>query len=288
MRESMFYHAEGDHLRCELCPRQCIMAEGKSGFCRGRKALAGKLYAINYGETVSLALDPIAKKPLYHFHPHSEILSLGPNSCNLSCSFCQNWEISQQECPTRFLGIAELGSIVLAQPQHQVAFTYSEPTMWYEYIHDFALAFPEIEIVLVTNAYLNSEPWDKLLPHIKAMNIDLKSMRDEFYAQQCGARLDPVLKNIKAAYNAGVHLELTNLLIPGLNDSQKEILELAEFIDSIDDTIPLHISAYHPCHRLTKPATTTGQIETACDLAARKLKHVYAGNVYLPKYGRKP
>lgn len=287
MREAMFYHAEGEHLRCELCPRQCLIFEGKSGFCRGRKAMGGKLYAINYGETVSLALDPIEKKPLYHFHPHSEILSLGPNSCNLSCSFCQNWEISQQDCPTRYIGIEELERLVLAQTYPQVAFTYSEPTMWYEYIHDFAIAYPEIDIVLVTNGFLNPGPWDQLLPYIKAMNIDLKSMQEEFYVQQCGAHLAPVLRNIKAAYDAGVLMELTNLLIPGLNDHEKELLELAEFIASIDDSIPLHISAYRPCYRLNKPATTTGQIETACNLAAKRLKYVYAGNVYLPKYGRK-
>ncbi len=287
MREAMFYCAEGENLRCNLCPRACLIQEGKTGYCRARKAIQGKLYAINYGETVSLALDPIEKKPLYQFHPHTMILSLGPNSCNLACSFCQNWEISQKECPTRYLSIEELGRLVMEQELPQVAFTYSEPTMWYEYIHDFALAYPDIDIVLVTNGFLNPKPWDMLLPWISAMNIDLKSMRNEFYQKQCNASLAPVLRNIRAAHAAGVHVELTNLLIPGLNDSEQELRELADFIADIDAFIPLHISAYRPCYKLNQPATTAKQIEMACDIASPRLRNVYAGNVYLPKYGRK-
>ncbi|MDY0151321.1 MAG: AmmeMemoRadiSam system radical SAM enzyme [Candidatus Cloacimonas sp.] len=297
MREAMYCHAEAfaakdvrqaEHLiRCDLCPRACLLANGQIGFCKGRKVINGVLYAINYAQCVAIAMDPIEKKPLYHYNPGTQIVSLGPNDCNLDCSFCQNWQISQHESPTETIGIEELEAIVRANNPPQVAFTYSEPTMWYEYIYDLAAFAPDIQIVLVTNGYLNEKPWKQMMSLVKAVNIDLKAFTDEFYQTQCSGHLEPVKRNIRIAFEAGVLVEITTLLIPGLNDKKTEIDALAAFIAKIDAEIPLHISAYHPCNRLQIQATTDKEVLAACDIAAHHLQHVYAGNVYLPKYSQK-
>lgn len=287
MREAMYQMAEKAGIRCSLCPRMCLLHEGESGFCMGRKVIQGRLIATNYARVAAMALDPIEKKPLYHYHPGSQILSLGPNSCNLNCSFCQNWEISRAEVNTEELTLDKLYSLVHRQQTKQVAFTYTEPLMWYEYIWDFVQQYPEIEVVLVTNGYLNQEPWEKLLPHIAAMNIDLKSIREEFYKAQCGGNVQNVTTNIQLAHKAGVHIELTCLLIPGLNDNPEEINALAAYIASIDKDIPLHISAYHPAFRMHLPATTAAQVRAACDIASVSLSHVYAGNVFISEYSRR-
>jgi pyruvate formate lyase activating enzyme len=263
------------------------LSEGKKGVCRSREVINGSLIANAYGKTTSLALDPIEKKPLYHFHPGTMIVSLGPNSCNLTCKFCQNWEISQQEYPTRYLAIEDLIEIVRQQRDQQVAFTYSEPLMWYEYILDFSTKAPDIDIVLVTNAYINKEPWQNILKVVKAVNIDIKSYRDKFYQEICGGKLDIVLANIIIAKEMGVHLELTNLLIPGYNNSEEELNDLAEFIASVDKNIPLHISAYRPCYKMTVRPTTKEEVESACEIASKYLNYVYAGNVHSSRFSRR-
>jgi pyruvate formate lyase activating enzyme len=287
MREAMYYVREGNKIRCQLCPRECVLSEGKKGFCRSREVINGSLIATAYGRTTSLALDPIEKKPLYHFHPGTMIVSLGPNSCNLTCKFCQNWEISQQEYPTRYVAIEDLIEIVKQQKDQQVAFTYTEPLMWYEYILDFSAKAPEIDIVLVTNAYINKEPWRNILKVVKAVNIDIKSYRDEFYRQLCGGKLDIILDNIIIAKEMGVHIELTNLIIPGYNNSEEELNDLAKFIASVDKNIPLHISAYRPCYKMTVRPTTREEVEHACEIASQYLTYVYAGNVYSSRFSRR-
>ncbi|HOY84186.1 MAG: AmmeMemoRadiSam system radical SAM enzyme [Candidatus Cloacimonetes bacterium] len=282
-RECMHYQTlEGQAVRCLLCPHHCRLEAGQRGLCRGRANIDGKLMAINYARSIGVALDPIEKKPLYHFRPGSRVISLGPNSCNLSCFFCQNSNSSQEECLTRRMSPEELRDLVQresGEEARQVAFTYTEPLTWYEYIYDFAQLAREVDIVLVTNAFIDPEPLDELLPYVKAMNIDLKSMRTEFYQQHCGATLEPVLRNIRSAFEAGVHLELTNLLIPGLNDSEAEIKELVEFVSGLGKEIPLHFSAYHPAFRAIIPATPENTVLQACRIASRKLDHVYAGNI---------
>ncbi len=286
MREALYYKMIEELAHCQLCPRSCIISEGNFGFCRSRKLINGKLIATAYGQTVSIAKDPIEKKPLYHYHPHSQIVSLGPNACNLNCAFCQNWEISQQDTITQAVKISQLAAYVRGMNPCQVAFTYSEPTMWYEFIWDFAVYAPDVEIVLVTNGYLNPLPWQALLPKIKAINIDLKSIRNDFYKRLCGGDAEIVKANIISAFQAGVHVELTNLLIPGENDSEAELHELAKFVASINPNIPLHISAYRPCYKMNNRATDKAEIEAACEIAAKYLKHVYAGNVLSTRYGR--
>lgn len=284
MREAIYYTTDGNQVSCTLCPRLCVLHEGQTGFCRGRQVVNGKLMAVNYAKCVSISIDPIEKKPLYHFNPGSRILSLGPNTCNLSCAFCQNWEISQEKCYTKEVSVQELLSIVQSQNPLQVAFTYTEPLMWYEYIQDFALKALSVDIVLVTNASINDVPFRAILPHLAAMNIDLKSIRGEFYTDICGGEVEIVKHNIRSAYDAGVHLEITNLLIPGLNDSPSELKDLAKFIASVDTSIPLHISAYHPSYKLSIRATRPDEVGKACDIASQYLKHVYAGNVSIPNF----
>ncbi len=268
-------------VRCRLCPADCILTPGKRGICASRFNSGGQLVTDNYGEAVTLALDPIEKKPLYHFYPGRSIVSTGPNCCNLACSFCQNWSISQEKAPTRFLAPHEL--VVRAQQERSVgvAFTYSEPIIWYEYIVDTASLLRQagLKVVLVTNGYINREPLAQLLPHVDAFNVDLKGMSERFYARVCRGKLDPVLDAIRMIAQSPAHLEITNLIIPGENDSGAEIESLVDFVASVSPEIPLHFSAYHPDYRMTNPQTPEATLLRAAEMARRKLAYVYLGNI---------
>lgn len=281
-REAMYYRNEEDTtLVCELCPKYCVLTDGALGGCRARKNLGGILMATNYALATGLSLDRIEKKPLYHYYPGSRILSLGPNSCNLQCSFCQNYQISQMHAATQEISPEFLRDVIA---QHcaealQVAFTYTEPLTWYEYILDFARENPEVRIVLVTNGYINPRPLAELLPHVSAMNIDLKAMSESFYASECRGHLEPVLENIRACVAAGVHLELTFLLIPGLNDAPSELMAMRDFIAELNPELPLHVSAYHPDYQMIAPATKTEHIASAIKVFKESLVNVYGGNL---------
>jgi pyruvate formate lyase activating enzyme len=285
-REAMHYGKVGEStVRCLLCPHLCLLEVGERGRCRSRVNLGGTLIADNYGMSIGIALDPIEKKPLYHFRPGSRILSLGPNSCNLSCFFCQNYGSSQEKCRTHPLSVEDLAAMIRENGEpRQVAFTYTEPLTWYEYIYDFAQTAPEIGIVLVTNGFINPQPLEQLLPSITALNIDLKAIDPEFYRVHCGGNLETVKQTIRICHEAGKHLELTNLLIPGLNDSDDEIARLAGYIAEIDDSIPLHISAYHPAYLSAIPATPASAVVNACRIASKVLHFVYAGNIMSSEY----
>lgn len=282
IREAMFcISGARDSVDCSLCPQNCHIPIGERGRCRGRENIQGKLIAVNYARSIGESLDPIEKKPLYHFHPGSRIVSLGANSCNLSCFWCQNFTSSQKNCATHHLSSQDLYQIIEnnSSVYLQVAFTYTEPFTWFEYIYDFAQTYPDVDIVLVTNGFVSREALAHLLPRIKAMNIDLKSMDEQFYKEHCGGELQTVKDTIEAANTAGVHLELTNLLIPGLNDSPQDIVSLAQYIATVNPNIPLHISAYHPAFNSSIPATHPDKVEAACALASEYLAYVYAGNV---------
>lgn len=268
-------------VRCDLCPRHCVIKVGKRGACRSRYNHDGILYASNYAKAVSLSIDPIEKKPLYHYYPGAQILSTGPNSCNLRCDFCQNYSVSQVECETIDLGLNRLRQIFESEAglPKRLAVTYTEPMTWYEYIIDLAAAMPELKIVLITNGYIESEPLKQLLPLINAMNIDLKSIKDEFYQTYCGGSLSPVIDTINLAESFDVHIEVTNLLIPGMNDSRDEVTELAKAIAAINWEIPLHFSAYHPAYRCKVPATSSETVLEARKIARDYLRWVYAGNI---------
>jgi pyruvate formate lyase activating enzyme len=281
MREVEFYREEAGKLVCELCPHRCRLRENQKGVCRQRQRVGDKLVALNYAQVASLALDPIEKKPLYHFHPGSVILSVGANGCNLQCLFCQNCEISQGEVPTRRLEVDELVRIAGTQNSIGVAFTYSEPLMWYEYVLDAA---PQLRregyvVVLVTNGFIEEKPLRKLLPYVDAMNIDLKSMADEFYRRLCKASVSPVENTIKIAHDAGVHVEIAHLVVTGWNDREESILEVARWIASVDPEMPLHLSRYFPHYRYFEPPTSAEFLYKALEIARRELKFVYLGNI---------
>lgn len=281
MKEALYYEKlDGKKVRCILCPNLCIIADGDFGSCRSRKNVSGVLIAVNYGRTVSLNLDPIEKKPLYHYHPGSQILSLGANSCNLHCRFCQNYQSSQEDCPTQVLLPDALLDIMLRKDLKQVAFTYTEPFTWYEYILDCGKLLTEkgIRLVLVTNGYINPEPLNELLPYIDAMNIDLKSSRDDFYKKVCGGRLQPILDTVRTA-SGKCHVELTNLVIPGLNDSEQDISALIDLVAEINPDIPLHFSRYYPQYKCEQPVTPVETLLAAINKAKEKLNYVYAGNI---------
>jgi pyruvate formate lyase activating enzyme len=283
-KEALFWEKREDgKIQCLLCPVECVIADGKIGVCMGRKNEGGTLYAINYGRLVSLSMDPIEKKPLYHFHPGTYILSTGPNGCNLGCQNCQNWSISQEESPTEFVSPEDLVRFALRENSIGIAYTYTEPLIWYEYVLDTAKIAREKNLVnvLVTNGYIHEEPLVKILPLIDAMNIDLKSMDEDFYRKICKGKLSYILRAIELSYQHKVHIEITNLLIPTLNDPEEQIQKLVDFVAGLSDRIPLHFSRYFPSYKMNMPATPLETLNKAFLLGKRKLKYVYVGNAYI-------
>lgn len=267
---------------CRLCPIGCRLRVGQTGPCATRANLDGEMVPLHYGRIVSAAVDPIEKKPLYHFYPGASILSVAAPGCNLHCRFCQNHTISQNGAArTTAATSADLVRTALAEDSVGIAYTYSEPLVWFEFVRDTSRQTREqgLKNVLVTNGFLNPEPLAELLPWIDAANIDLKAMDPAFYRKVCKAQLPPVLAAIRQFHAAGVHLELTNLIIPGHNDSDEQLGELVDFVADLDPEIPLHFSAYHPAWQMTAPATPRATLERAYELAARKLAWVYLGNV---------
>ncbi|MEA2063390.1 MAG: AmmeMemoRadiSam system radical SAM enzyme [Gemmatimonadota bacterium] len=280
-REAMFYEpCEGQKLHCLLCPHSCKISEGKVGLCGVRRHENGRLVSLTYEKVTSFSLDPIEKKPLYHFHPGMDILSVGTVGCNFKCFFCQNWEISQAGATLHTLSVDQLVSSVDRDNNVGVAFTYNEPVIWYEYIIDCARLLKEkgFKVVLVTNGYINPEPLEELLPLIDAMNVDLKAFDNSFYERHCTGTLAPVLGTIKMAYGK-VHLEVTNLIIPTLNDSKEHIGKMVEWLSNVGVDIPLHFSRYFPHFRAKLPPSSVDSLVRAREMALKKLQYVYLGNI---------
>jgi len=274
---------DGKKVKCTLCPHSCVIPEGGKGICNIRENIDGELIAAGYGRTTSLAMDPIEKKPLFHFKPGSLILSVAPNGCNLKCRWCQNWQISQEVVPTRFIDPKLLVDIAIRENSVGIAFTYTEPLIWFEYIIDVAkVGKPKgLSMVAVTNGYINPEPLDELLNYIDAMNIDLKAMDDEVYRKLIGGRLEPVLNTVRTSAKR-ILIEVTNLLIPGVNDSDDHIKRLVDFIADVDPKIPVHFSRYFPAWKFNAPPTPVKTLLRAREIASEKLEYVYLGNVYIP------
>jgi len=282
-QKAMFYEKIGDKVHCCLCPHNCLIESGKLGKCNVRINDNGELFTENYGEITSLALDPIEKKPLNYFKPSTYILSAGTFGCNFKCDFCQNYSISQFKADSRFISKEDLVNTVLAAENSiGIAFTYNEPTIWYEYVYDCSKLLKEKDesksVVLVTNGFINEEPLKKLLPYIDAMNIDLKSFNDNFYKNICDGRLKPVLKTIETAAK-NCHVEITTLLVSGENDSAEEVEKIAKYIASIDKDIPLHLSRYFPNYKYKNPPTDIDFILKAEKIAKKYLNRVNIGNV---------
>ncbi len=282
-KEASYYQKQkSGKVQCLLCPKKCLITCGGIGFCGVRKNIDGTLYSLVYGKTTGMAVDPIEKKPLYHFHPGEFIFSLGTRGCNLGCVFCQNWRISQNlNACLEDITKEEIVEQALRRKTFGIAYTYNEPFIWYEFVRDTAALAKEngLENVLVTNGYVNLEPLEELLPLIGAMNIDLKAMDDQFYRSICKATLDPVLNTIKRAKQS-TYIELTNLIIPTLNDSDEQIEKLADWIlNNTGADTPLHLSRYFPCYELNLPLTPVETLKRAKAIAEKKLKYVYLGNV---------
>ncbi|GAB6099884.1 AmmeMemoRadiSam system radical SAM enzyme [Halanaerocella petrolearia] len=281
MKEALYYQKKEEQIECLLCPHYCKLTEGQAGRCQVRKVKEGKLRSTAYNKVSSIALDPIEKKPLYHFYPGSQILSLGTVGCNLKCKFCQNHRIAQDtEAPTRNITFEQAVSTAKRENSIGIAYTYSEPLIWYEYILDTAKLAKEegLKNVLVTNGMINPEPLKELLPYIDAINLDVKAFTDEFYREICKGKLNPVKKTAELVYQ-DVLLEITTLLVPNLNDSREEIEELVAWIADLDSSIPLHLSRYFPNYQLDKEPTSIKKMKEAKDIASQYLDYVYLGNV---------
>ncbi|MDX9703151.1 MAG: AmmeMemoRadiSam system radical SAM enzyme [Candidatus Auribacterota bacterium] len=282
MNKAQFWEpAGGMSVQCHLCPHNCIIQENRHGICKIRVNKEGILYAREYGRVVSMSIDPMEKKPLYHFYPGSDILSVGANGCNFSCEFCQNWQVSQYDQPTRYVAPEELINVALKHQSVGIAYTYTEPLIWFEYVYDCSKLANEkgLKNVLVTNGYINPKPARELLPYIDALNIDLKSIDPDFYANLCGGKIEPVKAFIKQA-SKQAHVELTNLVIPTKNDSDDQLDELCRFVASVDENIPLHFSAYFPQYKMDVPRTPVETLLKARKIAQKYLRYVYLGNVH--------
>lgn len=282
MKEALYWEKTDGVVHCLLCPHDCKIVNGVAGVCGVRRNIDGKLYSLVYGETTSVSLDPVEKKPLYHYHPGENILSLGTKGCNFKCPFCQNWAISQDlEAQTQKITSRWAVDKAKECKSFGIAYTYNEPFIWYEFVLETAkLAKKEgLENVLVTNGYVNAGPLEEMLPFIDAMNIDLKSIDDEFYRKICRGSLEPVLYTIKRSAKS-CHIELTNLIIPGLNDSDDNFKRLVDWIyDNVGAEAPLHFSRYFPCYKLDQPLTPEETLDRAYKIAKKKLNNVHLGNI---------
>lgn len=278
-----------EQVLCDVCPKFCKLREGQIGFCRARSNIGGKIVPINYGQATSLALDPIEKKPLMRFCSGTYILSYGSYGCNLRCPYCQNASISMagpDNCPHRLItpeGLTDLAVDLSKQEPRNigVAFTYNEPTVCFEFIRDTSKLLHEagLKSVVVTNGGLVRKYADELLPHVDALNIDLKGFSDEFYRYVKG-EFDTVKEFIKAAVEHKCHVELTTLAIPTKNDDPEEMEREAEWIASISPDIPLHLSRFFPRYKVDDlPPTPAETIYRLKDIAQKKLKYVYTGNL---------
>lgn len=287
--EALLYEREaGLGVRCALCAHRCQIKSGCRGVCGVRENRNGTLVSLNFGRLIAENVDPIEKKPFFHLLPGSRSFSLAAVGCNFRCSFCQNHEISQmphdQGCIAgRDRAPAEVVALALAQGCETIAYTYTEPTVFFEFAWETAGLAHErgLKNVFVTNGYMTAEALDLLAPRLDAANVDLKAFRDDFYRRQCRARLEPVLETLRKMKALGIWVEVTTLLIPGLNDGEKELTALAGFIHSLGPETPWHISRFHPMYRMQQtPPTPAASIHRAAELGrAAGLRYIYSGNL---------
>lgn len=282
MQPRFFRALPGKQLQCELCPRGCRIPEGSWGKCKVRGNRNGAGHIPYYGAITALSMDPIEKKPLYHYRPGSSILSIGFAGCNLHCPFCQNWSISQQvDAPARYLSPEMVVQTAQSEGSAQIAYTYSEPLVHGEFLLDcMTLARKQgLANVLVSNGCINPEAASAILKLTDAANIDLKCGSPETYAQTLGGDLPKVIGFITQAWKMGVHLELTTLIVPGLNDSDGEMSQCMDMIRGISPDIPWHLSAYHPDYRWKAPPTDPAHLASLARRAREVLSFVYTGNI---------
>lgn len=294
MKEALYYRKlKNKIVNCNLCPTNCVIKPNNFGNCGARKNIDGTLYSLVYAKPVSLSIDPIEKKPLYHLLPGSYALSIGTLGCNLHCLHCQNYDISQSKADQftgREVQPEELIQVAIKNNCKSVSYTYNEPTIFYEYVLETAkLARKKgIKNTMVTNGYINKEPLKEIYPLIDAANIDLKSLDEDFYKKVCGVRLKPVLEAIKEIKKIGTWIELTNLIIPGYNDKKEQIEKLVRWVkENVGTKTPLHFSAFYPTYKmLDAPRTSPETLLKAREIAKKHgLKYIYLGNIPLPDSG---
>jgi len=289
MHEAICYEKlEDSKVHCFLCSQHCHIKSGKRGKCGVRENRDGSLWSLVYGRLIAQHVDPIEKKPLYHFFPGSRSYSIATAGCNFSCLFCQNADISQgpREHKTIF-GHGVPPEVIVEEAKQSncksISYTYTEPTIFMEYALDTSRLAHEQDIknVFVSNGFMTEQSLQLIAPYLDAANVDLKAFADDFYKKQCGARLDPVLKTLERMKNAGIWLEVTTLLIPGLNDDESELRQLTRFLVELDHDIPWHVSRFHPTYRLTdRPSTPVSTLHMAREIGLEAgLRYVYTGNV---------
>jgi pyruvate formate lyase activating enzyme len=275
------------YIECRLCPHYCKIAAGRSGICGARENTGKKIELSTYGVISGFSLDPVEKKPLYHFFPGKNILSVGSYGCNMRCDFCQNWHISQKAADSNInkIGPDRLASEASSYPNNiGLAFTYNEPVIWFEFIRDTAIRIKEkgLFTAMVSNGYVNSDPLNEITQFIDAFNIDLKAFNDNFYKMLTGADIQPVKEALKQIVKAGKHLEITTLIIPGRNDSENEMEKEVKWISQeLGNEIPLHLSRYFPTYKRDDPPTPVTTMTRLFEIASGYLKYVYTGNVQL-------
>ncbi len=287
MIEAKYYTNSGDGVQCLLCPHRCRIREGGRGVCRSRECRGGRLYAISYGMPCALAVDPVEKKPLSRFMPGTYCLSLSCTGCNLSCRWCQNSNISQvapEEVDSTPLSPEAVVDMCLRRGLPSIAYTYTEPFTWWEYMYDIAALAHDsgLKNILVSAGYVERESLNELLPSLDAANVDIKAMDDDIYRKYCGATLAPVLENILAMHEAGVHVEITNLLVTGLNDSEEHIGKLCQWMsDNQLQDVPLHFIRYFPRYLMKEPGPTpAATLIRAREMALScGIKDVFLGNI---------
>jgi len=289
MKEAYLYKKKDlNEVRCLLCNHKCLIKEGSKGICGVRENQKGTLISLVYGKVIARHADPIEKKPLFHFLPDSRSYSIATVGCNFKCLFCQNADISQMPADHKRIWGEDMAPEIIvenavASRAATISYTYTEPTIYFELALDTArLAEPKgLRNVFVTNGYMTEDCLREIGPLLHGANVDLKSFSDTFYREQCGARLEPVLRSIKTMKELGVWVEVTTLLIPGMNDSKEELGDLAKYLADLGPDIPWHISRFHPTYRLTHaPPTSVEIIHRAREIGYEMgLKYVYTGNL---------
>lgn len=289
IHEAHFYSRHKDSIECTLCAHQCLIKPGRKGKCGVRQNIDDKLYSLVYGEVVAEHVDPIEKKPLFHVLPSSRSLSISTLGCNFHCYHCQNNSISQvagfsaDELRGRHTTPEEIVKKAVVSNCMSISYTYVEPTVFYEFAYDCAVeaAASSIKNVFVSNGYLSEAATRQISPYLDAINIDVKSFSNDFYRKYCGAKLEPVLECVKLMKELGIWVEVTTLVIPGLNDDEKGLTQTAEFLVSVDPMIPWHVTAFHPTYKMTdRPRTPAKTLERARKIGkSAGLHHVYEGNI---------
>jgi pyruvate formate lyase activating enzyme len=287
LKQASFYIAENNgKVKCLLCPKECSISDHKTGVCGVRENKDGVLYALTYAKPVAIHLDPIEKKPLYHFHPGEVILSIGTLGCNLDCKFCQNHDISQDFEKSSFDSLkevspAEIINVCKKNGYKFVAFTYTEPTIFFEYMFDVALLCKKngIKTVMVSNGQINKEPLLKLIEYMDAFNIDLKSFNPEFYKEICGGEIETTKQTIELIVKNKKHLEVTMLVIKGYNDKEEEFIDMCKYLSSLDKNVVLHLSRAFPDYKMNFEITPVEILNRFYEIAKTHLTNVYKGNV---------